>query len=99
MTTARLFPSRYKRKLLEWYVDGCSIREMKANMQKLRQTVRGRSIFKKDYSIYWIHQNLQELKEYIEFWHFMHPEGIDNPANDEFYVVDVPIKALKYHKE
>jgi hypothetical protein len=75
------------------HTEGASYRDIAAEIERYPQR------FGRTYSIFWISQRLNEMLEYMEYWHYMHPEGLLNPGSQDFVVEDLPLKPLDPESE
>lgn len=89
---------RQMKYILEWHTDGLSLRDIVAKMQETLNTWDNPP-FKKVYSVYWVHCRLQEALDFIDFWHYLDEEGLDNPASSDFVINDIPIKPTSEEHE
>lgn len=81
------FESKLLRYVFQLHTEGLSYRKIAKEVRKRKQWF-GRTI-----SIFWISQHLNELLDYIEYWHYMNPMGVNYPDTD-FFIEDIPIKPL-----
>lgn len=102
----RVFLAHYKftrkerqlKYIMNWHTEGLSLRDMLVEMEHQSQSWDNPP-FKKVYSVYWVHCRLQEILDFVDFWHYLDEHGLDNPANDEFVINDIPLKPTEdYHE-
>lgn len=87
------------KRLFEWYTEGLSTRQIATKIKEQRATWRGKRTFERDFSHNWVAERLREVLDYMEFWHYLSENGLDNPANDEYYIEDIPIRPMKEEHE
>lgn len=84
--------SKLLKYVFELYTDGKSYREIAKEVRNKKQWF-GRTI-----SIFWISQHLNELLEFVDFWHYLDPNGVNFPDSD-FYISEIPLKPSEPQSE
>ena len=82
------FESGLHKFVFKLHTEGASYRDIVKEVERYPQRF-GRTV-----SIFWISQHLNNMLDYVELWHHTSEHGILNPANEEFYIEDIPIKPL-----